>query len=979
MSRSKSVYVIVIIILLTVSLANAGPYENSRAVAVSGGETHTLVLTADANLWAAGYNSWYHLGIGDDTTDQTLLVQVHGINDVNLLENIISADAGWKHSLAIDINNNVLAWGNNAKGELGNGGTEDSYTPIKVKSGEQDPGNPNTFLEDIVAVSAGRSGEFSLALDNSKHVWSFGFNSKGQLGNGESGYGLERLTPVQVKGGEMETTWLEDIVCISAGEEHSAAVDSNGGVWTWGEDGFYSVTGSGKLGIGPDAGNQTTPVHVLRGEQPGTGYYLQHIVEVSAVWDHTLALEEYEEYDPLKAQQDPNYTGPDPNHQGRVYSWGCNGQVWKTQCNGGQLGDGTYDNASTPVVVHAGEQNPTSPNSALKAIIAVSAGENHSLALDVNGLVLAWGDNAFGQLGNGQSATSTTPVYVLRADTDERLSGIVAIAAGYWHNLAIDADGTIWVWGLPKYGRLALGHIPQELTGKAHPIPLVINTTKQSCHFGIQTAIDDANNGNIIEVPPGTYYENIDFGNKTVTLKSTNPDDWSAVESTIIHGAESSGYGFAVTLGQSQSSHISGFKITSADAAIACSGTALISNCLLTGNAYKGLYLDNNANVEVVNTRIVSNGLGGGDNCAGVYCAGYPSNPAVTLTDCIVSDNGGNGIYNNITAAITNNIISRNKDHGIYSSAYSPSGSVDVTITNNWIYDNGTDGTGDGIYIEFAFPNPVMIRNNTIADNNDYGIRAGASTYANVTNCILWGNSLEQLNNCSATYSCIDIDPVTGQDNINSDPCFAHADANNFHIKPESKCIDNANSALVTDPNETDIDGECRIMDGDFNGTDIVDMGADELYWPKCDYDDSEIVNFVDFTFFANAWHGSNDTIDLDDDSFVDIEDLKLFCNDWLWVAPWSARYEQMSKTPWGMTAGGDGGAMAISSDGVCAAPALPALTSSTTTTAEAEPLSAERIEELIDWTESLLEDEERTLDESKIQKILDSLKAELE
>ncbi len=122
MSRSKSVYVIVIIILLTVSLANAGPYANSRAVAVSGGETHSLVLTADANLWAAGYNSWYHLGIGDDTTEQNLLVRVHD-GDMNspseYLEGIIAIDSGWKHSLAVDVNRHVWAWGCNYYGQAG--------------------------------------------------------------------------------------------------------------------------------------------------------------------------------------------------------------------------------------------------------------------------------------------------------------------------------------------------------------------------------------------------------------------------------------------------------------------------------------------------------------------------------------------------------------------------------------------------------------------------------------------------------------------------------------------------------------------------------------------------------------------------------------------------------------------------------------------------------------------------------------------
>jgi len=358
-----------IIISITTSIAIANLYDNSRAIVVSGGEDHTLVLTADANLWACGDNGWYQLGIGDTTTDQKLLVRVHGVNDVNLLENIIAIDSGWKHSLAIDINNNVLAWGDNDKGELGDGTNWEKKSPVLVHDGEMV--TDSNYLENIIAVSAGRSGEYSLAFDDSNHCWSWGLNHLGQLGDGSE---QTRTTPVQVKSGEQDpcnaNTPLDGIVGISAGEAHSAAVDSNGAVFCWG-DNYFRLGGSGKLGIGGGAGS-TTPVHVLRGEQPG-GTYLKNIVAVSVGWDHTLALEDYVPFD--------------PNRQGRVYSWGCNGQVWEQDCHGGQLGDGTTTNRSTPVIVHAGEQNPTNPNSALKAIIAVSAGENHSIALEIDGIM----------------------------------------------------------------------------------------------------------------------------------------------------------------------------------------------------------------------------------------------------------------------------------------------------------------------------------------------------------------------------------------------------------------------------------------------------------------------------------------------------------------------------------------------------------------------------------------------------------------
>jgi len=63
------------------------------------------------------------------------------------------------------------------------------------------------------------------------------------------------------------------------------------------------------------------------------------------------------------------------------------------------------------------------------------------MALDYQGHVFCWGDNYFGQLGNGTTDPCTTPVQVIAADTNQPLSGIVAISAGYWHNLVIDVNG----------------------------------------------------------------------------------------------------------------------------------------------------------------------------------------------------------------------------------------------------------------------------------------------------------------------------------------------------------------------------------------------------------------------------------------------------------------------------------------------------------------------------------------------------------
>jgi len=93
--------------------------DDSRAAKVSGGEDHSLVLTADNGVWACGPNGGYDyevyesyfgvLGIGsyNPYLEQKTLVKVRGPNDVNYLEDINHIDAGWKHSLALDVNGSV--------------------------------------------------------------------------------------------------------------------------------------------------------------------------------------------------------------------------------------------------------------------------------------------------------------------------------------------------------------------------------------------------------------------------------------------------------------------------------------------------------------------------------------------------------------------------------------------------------------------------------------------------------------------------------------------------------------------------------------------------------------------------------------------------------------------------------------------------------------------------------------------------------
>src|SRR5581483_3323903 len=124
----------------------------SNILAVSTGPSghHSLLLRADGTVWACGYNAYGQLGQGT-TTDSYAPVQVKGPNGVGFLTNIIAIAAGNFHSLALAADGTIYSWGRNSHGQLGTGDTTDRFYPVHV------PGVTNAY-----AIAAG--GYQSLAL-----------------------------------------------------------------------------------------------------------------------------------------------------------------------------------------------------------------------------------------------------------------------------------------------------------------------------------------------------------------------------------------------------------------------------------------------------------------------------------------------------------------------------------------------------------------------------------------------------------------------------------------------------------------------------------------------------------------------------------------------------------------------------------------------------------------------------------------------
>lgn len=294
---------------------------------------------------------------------------------VSGLTGITAISAGAEHGLALRADGTVWSWGYNSDGQIGDGTTTDRPTPVHV-----------WLPVPATAVAAG--AYFSLALGDDGSVWAWGYNDENSLGVGTGP--VDSHWPVQVG--------LPVITAIGAGADFGLAVDDTGQVWAWGR-GFDGQIGDGLVV------EQPYPVPV-----PG----VTSAVAVAGGFGHSLAL----------------MSG------GTVEAWGSNGN--------GQLGDGMTVDVPVAYTVAA--------VSDVVAVAAGPAGSPHSLALRGDGTVFVSGSNQYGQIGDGTYVQSPWPAPVL--------AGATAIGAGALTSYAVAGpDRQVYAWGYDADGETGDGTI----------------------------------------------------------------------------------------------------------------------------------------------------------------------------------------------------------------------------------------------------------------------------------------------------------------------------------------------------------------------------------------------------------------------------------------------------------------------------------------------------------------------------------------
>ncbi|WP_424359021.1 RCC1 domain-containing protein [Methanocella sp. MCL-LM] len=292
------------------------------------------------------------------------------------------------HTLAIASDGTVWAWGDNSRGELGNGETSMGYIshPVQVKG-----------LTNAVSVAAG--SYFSLAVKDDGTVWAWGDNSRGQLGLGSADT-ASRSSPAQISG-------FTGVKEVKSAFSNAMALKTDGTVWSWGPN-AHGEAGDGKpIDIpagspGYDTQNRPYPCQV-------TG--LDHIISIAIAGDH-LALKS----------------------DGTIWGWGTTnpqlGEWWD------QHKDTEY--TSTPVLV-------AHVDDAIK--VAGYGGSFNALVLKKDGTVWSWGENKFDALGLGKDDEA---YYTLTPTAVQGLPRIIDIASGPYSVVLAD-DGTLWAWGWNQF------------------------------------------------------------------------------------------------------------------------------------------------------------------------------------------------------------------------------------------------------------------------------------------------------------------------------------------------------------------------------------------------------------------------------------------------------------------------------------------------------------------------------------------------
>lgn len=435
----------------------------AAATALTTGSDHTCAILGDGRVQCWGDNARGQLGDGS-REDRLTPVLIRNVSDT-----IVKVAAGQFHTCSLAADGDLYCWGTNNRGQLGNGTLDSSRTPLRVS------GTPGD------ATGLGAGVDHACAIFKAGAVYCWGSNRARQLGHDAPGIAtVPRLIQLAVV--ENGVAPVNGIPVIAGGRYHTCLITPSRGVQCWGRN------SDGQLGDGTQL-PRTRPINVS-GLSSG-------VTALALGAEHTCALNQNggvkcwgsNQFGQLGDGGTTEHLTPTDviglagsvvtlvagdSHTcalvqpGGVKCWGAN--------NAGQLGDGTITATSFPVAV-AGLAS---------GVVALTAGAEHSCALLQSGGVKCWGANLVGQLGDGSQINHTTPVDVIGLS-----SSVIALDAGGAHNCAVLATGAVQCWGANNDQQLGDGSglnqlQPVVVTGLPGAITAITAGLGHSC--GLTTA-----------------------------------------------------------------------------------------------------------------------------------------------------------------------------------------------------------------------------------------------------------------------------------------------------------------------------------------------------------------------------------------------------------------------------------------------------------------------------------------------------------
>jgi alpha-tubulin suppressor-like RCC1 family protein len=421
-SSKRCVFALVLLLGLMACLPSTHaqtPLNDIVQVVAGGG--HTCGLTASGGVKCWGENDRGQLG---DGTTNLRLTPVH----VTGLSSEVSAIAvGSANTCALTSGGGVKCWGSNDSGQLGDGTTADRWTATDVSG----------LSSGVSAIAAGSGHTCALTTQGGVKCW--GANGFGQLGDGSA---VPRLTAVDVSG------LSSGISAIASDLFHTCAVTAGGGVKCWG------YNNAGQLGDGSTT-DRLTPVDVselgggVSAIAPG-GYHTCALTTGGGLkcWglnfagqlgdgtttDRLIAVDVSELTSGVAAVTTGFFHTCALTSSGGVKCWGLNHRR--------QLGDGSLTERWTAADVSGLSVGNST----------VAAGFNHTCAVTAGRMVKCWGDNIGGQLGDGTASVRSTPVNVAALN-----DGLAAVATGGAHSCALSTGGGVKCWGFNSSGQLGDG------------------------------------------------------------------------------------------------------------------------------------------------------------------------------------------------------------------------------------------------------------------------------------------------------------------------------------------------------------------------------------------------------------------------------------------------------------------------------------------------------------------------------------------